>query len=143
MITKIENLTTNELEEILTIWLAANQEAHPFIPSAYWQDHFAEVKEALPLAELYVHRDKDKITGFVGISETYIAGIFVQHDYRNQGIGQELLNESKNAHSTLTLSVYAKNQPAYNFYLKHGFQLVNEQLDDTTGELEYQLIWEK
>ncbi|EOL45936.1 GNAT family N-acetyltransferase [Enterococcus caccae] len=143
MIKKIDTLTSTELEELLLIWLSANYDAHSFIAKAYWQDNLALVKEQLPQAELYVYYEKNKIVGFLGMKDTYIAGIFVLSDYRNKGIGRQLLAEAKYSQDTLRLSVYAKNQKAYDFYQNNGFQLTNEHTDESTGELEYQLDWKK
>lgn len=143
MINKIKNSPTAlELEEIVKIWFTANCEAHPFIPESYWKQNLDFVKNQLPHSELYVYRENNEIIGFMGMIDFYIAGIFIKSRHRNQGIGQQFLNEAKQAHDTLSLSVYAKNQIAVKFYKKHGFQLVNEQ-KDVTGELEYQLLWEK
>lgn len=142
MIKKIESPTAKELEAILSIWLKANQEAHPFIPASYWQENLAYVKKQLPQADLYTYNKNGTIIAFLGITKTYIAGIFVMNGYRQQGIGKKLLNEVKSRYNTLSLSVYAKNQKALDFYLKQGFQQVSEQID-STGELEYQLVWEK
>ncbi|MGM0217762.1 GNAT family N-acetyltransferase [Enterococcus sp. AZ126] len=142
MIKKINNLSPNELEEIIQIWLTANGEAHPFIPASYWRDNLDFVREQLPQATLYVYHEKNKIIAFLGMNEQYISGIFVKRPYRSQGIGQKLLNTVKNNHERLTLSVYAKNQKAVKFYMNQGFKQLNEQLDNT-GELEYHLVWEK
>lgn len=142
MIKKIDVLTSFELDEIVQIWLTANCEAHPFIPESYWQKNVEFVKEELPKADLYIYCEKNKIIGFLGMNDTYIAGIFVLNGYRNLGIGQKLLDEAKQVHDELTLSVYAKNQKAVNFYKKQGFRQINQQTDNT-GEIEYQLLWKK
>ncbi|EOI01837.1 hypothetical protein UAY_01245 [Enterococcus moraviensis ATCC BAA-383] len=142
MIKKMDTLTTGELEEILDIWLTANYDAHPFIPDSYWQENLAFVREQLPLAELYIYREQNKILGFLGVTDSYIAGIFVRSDYRKQGIGKKLLDTVKQTHDTLNLSVYEKNSNALTFYDKHGFQKSNESIDET-GEREYHLIWKK
>lgn len=142
MIKKMDTLTTGELEEILDIWLTANYDAHPFIPDSYWQENLAFVREQLPLAELYIYREQNKILGFLGVTDSYIAGIFVRSDYRKQGIGKKLLDTVKQTHDTLNLSVYEKNSNALTFYDKHGFQKSSESIDET-GECEYHLIWKK
>ncbi|WP_429950859.1 GNAT family N-acetyltransferase [Enterococcus sp. AZ101] len=142
MIKKIDHLTVSELETILGIWLTANCEAHPFIPKSYWQKNLSSVKEQLPQADLYTYSESDQISAFLGMTGTYIAGIFVKNDYRGQGIGSKLLTEAKCSTTSLSLCVYAKNKQALHFYQRQGFQKVHEQFD-STGELEYQLVWEK
>lgn len=126
----------------MAIWLTANCEAHPFIPESYWQNHLNSVREQLPQADLYTYSKNDQIIAFLGMTGTYIAGIFVKNDYRGQGIGSKLLTEAKRSTNPLSLSVYAKNKQALHFYQRQGFQKVHEQFD-STGELEYQLVWEK
>ncbi|MBO0471406.1 GNAT family N-acetyltransferase [Enterococcus sp. DIV0242_7C1] len=142
MIKKVEKLNSKELEEILEIWLTVNIEAHFFIPKNYWLEHLESVKEQLPLADLYLAIENDTIVGFLGLSNTYIAGIFVLSAYQNQKIGESLLNEVKSVNNQLSLSVYQKNQKALAFYLKHDFQIIDKQID-ANDELEYQLIWKK
>ncbi|MEI5995370.1 N-acetyltransferase [Candidatus Enterococcus mansonii] len=142
MIKKITHLTSEELDRLLNIWLEATIEAHPFIEKNYWLDNQSLLKEQLPQAELYVYMKDGKIVAFLGMIETYIAGLFVHTDYQNQGIGQQLLAEVKKDHKQLSLSVYVKNQRALHFYQKQGFRFVKENVDET-GELEHQLVWDR
>lgn len=142
MIKKIETPTTKELDILMEIWLAANLEAHSFVSKKFWLDNTAAVREQLPEADLYIYLKDDKIIGFAGLIDNYLAGIFVESNFRNQGIGKKLLTSIKKNHQTLTLSVYQKNQKAYRFYLNQGFKLAHTQVDEN-GELENQLIWGK
>ncbi|SJZ57578.1 Acetyltransferase (GNAT) family protein [Pilibacter termitis] len=86
VIRKIININEKQLEELLNIWLYSNLEAHSFIPDKYWYQNLLFVKEALVSAEIYSYIDKDKIIGFIGLSNNYIAGLFVNKDYRGRGI---------------------------------------------------------
>lgn len=142
MIKKIETSTTKELDILMEIWLTANIEVHSFVSKKFWLDNAASVRKQLPEADLYIYLKGDKIIGFAGLINNYLAGIFVESSFRNQGIGQNLLTSIKKNRQTLTLSVYQKNQKAYRFYLKQGFKL-DRTLVDENGELEHQLIWEK
>jgi putative acetyltransferase len=142
MIKKLTTITETEMDKLLEIWLQANSEAHSFIPNSYWQEHLAIVKEELPQADLYVYLKKEQILGFLGLVDTFVAGIFVQKEQRNQGIGQQLLMQAKQNCSHLTLTVYAKNEQAVHFYFSQGFKKIAEQLDQT-GEIEYVLQWSR
>ena len=44
---------------------------------------------------------------------------------------------------SLTLKVYQKNINAINFYKKSGFIIVNENIDESTNEVEYIMSWRK
>jgi putative acetyltransferase len=140
MIKKLSSITEPEMEKLLEIWLQANVEVHSFIPASYWQEQLALVQEELPQADLYVYLKEEQILGFLGLVDTFVAGIFVQKEHRSQGIGQQLLMQAKQDCSQLTLTVYAKNEKAVHFYFNQGFRKTAEQLDQT-GELEYLLQW--
>ncbi|MGO2083925.1 GNAT family N-acetyltransferase [Vagococcus sp.] len=142
MIEIIENMTEKERDELMEIWLYSNQEAHDFISPDYWEIHFESVKASLPLAKIIVYKRKNKISGFLGLSDNYIAGLFVSSSEREKGIGTQLLNEAKKK-SSLMLHVYQKNKGAVAFYNKHGFKKQEESIDSETMEIEEYLVWKR
>lgn len=102
------------------------------------------VREAILKANVYVYEDKDgKIAGFTGVTDGYLAGIFVRRDRRSRGIGKALLDFCKRRNPKLTLHVYKKNLAAYRFYKREGFLEEGIQRDPATGEKEYYQIWEE
>ena len=60
---------------------------------------------------------------------------------RSGGIGTALLDLAKKGRSALTLRVYQKNERAVKFYLRNGFRIREEGLDEGTGEKEYEMVW--
>lgn len=143
LIKKLENPTQEEINCILDIWLNSNIEAHRFIPKDYWLNNYDDVKSALPKAELLVSYDLETITGFLGLIDGYIAGIFVKSKYRSLGIGGKLLDAAREHNNKLVLNVYSKNIKAIEFYSNNGFKKVKESIDPETNEPEYQFIWMK
>lgn len=143
MIRIITDISMSELEDIMTIWLEVNTEAHEFIDKNYWIEQFDFVKQAIQTATLFAYYNQTKIVGFIGLVDDYIAGIFVQKAYQNKGIGSKLLSFAKAENDTLSLSVYRKNQPALTFYLKQGFEISTKQLDERTQEEEYVMVWDR
>lgn len=133
----IRQLQKADIEQVMQIWLSGNVDAHPFIPGEYWRSHYAQVQEQILQAEVFVCETDGQIRGFIGITDGYIAGIFVDGNYRSCGIGRQLLESAKQTHDTLVLNVYKKNQRAVLFYLREGFSIVSEGLDEGTGETEY------
>ena len=101
------------------------------------------VQEQLLQAEVFVYEKDGIIRGFIGITDGYIAGIFVDRKCRSCGIGKHLLEYVKQTHSTLSLGVYQKNKRAFSFYLREGFSILSEELDEATGETEYTMIWKE
>lgn len=140
MIRRLEN---RDLEQTAKIWLDTNREAHDFIPGSYWENHYLMVKEMLLQAEVYVYEAEQEIRGFVGLDDTYIAGIFVRSKDQSLGIGTQLLDFVKERKEELSLRVYQKNENAIRFYQREAFQVQEEGIDEDTKEKEYLMIWRK
>ncbi|MDT2456703.1 GNAT family N-acetyltransferase [Enterococcus avium] len=141
MIRRIETITDADLENIASIWLRSNFESHAFIDRNYWLKNYQTVKASLTTADLYAYYHNEKIIGFLGLIDEYIAGIFVLQEYRSLGIGGQLLARIKEKHSKLLLSVYQKNERAVQFYLKQGFTILKETTDYETTEEEFLMEW--
>lgn len=141
----IRSLRALDLAAVMRIWFDANAKAHDFVPEEYWQSHYQEVKELLPQAEVYVYEDAGsrEILGFIGLTDSYIAGIFVKESARSRGIGKQLLDYGKGLKPELSLSVYQKNSRAVAFYEREQFAVQEESLDESTGEKEFVMRWEK
>ena len=109
----------------------------------YWHSHFNEVQETLLQAKVFVYDINGKVLGFIGLMNEYIAGIFVDRNYRSTGIGTQLLTYAKQKYDTLSLSVYQQNLRAVAFYHRVGFSILSEGVDEDTGEKEYTMCWGK
>lgn len=132
----IRNMNENDTEHVMQIWLATNVQTHDFIPETYWKSQFDNVKKIIPESEVYVCEVSDKIVGFIGLSENYIAGIFVVSDFQSHGIGKKLLDYAKRLKHELCLHVYQKNTRAVKFYQREGFVIESETIN-STGEKEF------
>lgn len=132
-----------DLDRVLDIWLAANLQAHSFLPAAYWEGNWEAVRQALPQAEVYVWEAEREILGFVGLEGDYIAGIFVHPEAQSRGLGRELLDRAKEGREELSLHVYQRNARAAAFYRREGFSALEEGADGATGEKELQMVWRR
>ena len=132
-----------DLDNIMEIWLKSNIEAHNFVDKNYWINNFDLVKSMIKESEIYIYEENNKILGFIGLSEDYIAGIFIDKEFRNKGIGKKLLDYAKDKKDKLSLDVYEKNNKAMNFYIKNQFIIDEKNFDDENNEYEYRLIWNK
>lgn len=139
----IRRLQKADIDRGMALWLDANLKAHDFVPAAYWRSNFELVKEMLPQAEIYVYEDAGEIQGFVGLTGEYIEGIFVSGEMQSQGIGKRLLDHIKAMKDTLRLSVYQKNTRAIRLYQREGFVIQHEGLDESTGEKEFTMLWQR
>lgn len=131
----------DDVKRVMEIWLEGNIEAHHFVSKEYWLLNYQTVQEQILQAEIYVYESDEKIKGFAGVMDDYIAGIFVDKKYRSMRVGKQLLDYVKEVHSSLSLGVYQKNKRAVDFYLREGFLISAEGLDEETGEEEYIMSW--
>lgn len=140
----IRKLRENDLAAVIEIWLDSNIKAHYFIPKEYWISNYPAVKEMLPQAEVYVYEEEDtqQIIGFIGLTENYIAGIFVQENAQSRGIGKRLLNYVKEIKTNLSLNVYQKNVRAISFYQREQFIIQSENTDEN-NEKKFIMSWKK
>lgn len=139
MIRRFEN---KDLDQVMSIWLQANMESHSFIESDYWKNNYEMVREMLPKAEVFVSEENGQIRGFIGLIDTYIAGIFVRVAEQSKGVGTELLHTVMKLRDNLRLNVYKKNTKVVSFYRHYGFQIINQGIDESTLE-EYTMEWHR
>lgn len=107
MIRKMEAM---DHDVVMDIWLHGNLAAHSFLSPTYWKKQYAMVSQAIQEAEVYVYEENGAVVGFVGLQDTYIAGIFVSEAMQNRGIGKKLMDELKKHKTILHLHVYEKNE---------------------------------
>ncbi len=139
----IRTLQKADINSVADIWLDTNIKAHNFISAQYWKDNFETVKTMLSQADVYVYENSNKIEGFIGLNENYIAGIFVRNEAQSTGIGKQLLDFIKSIKQQLHLSVYQKNTQAVKFYQRENFHIQCENTDKNTNEKEYIMIWKQ
>ena len=141
----IREYRKNDLVTIMQIWLDTNIQTHNFISEKYWIDNYELVKEMLPQAEIYLYEDdvSNKIEGFIGLTNDYIAGIFVRDRVQSKGIGKQLLDYVKSFKSSLNLSVYQKNKRAIRFYQREHFVIQFENVDKNINENEFIMSWSR
>lgn len=143
MISCESDISGERLKRVADLWLDANLEAHSFIDQHYWLSNYEPVKRQLAQATLFVATQSKTIVGFLGITNNYIAGLFVDKRVRRQGVGRQLLDAVKAGRSELTLSVYEKNQAAYHFYNMQGFYKEAITIDEATGESVFEMKWQR
>ena len=133
----IRSFRQSDMELIMEIWLAGNLQAHSFIPESYWRSNWEAVRGQIPEAEICVWEEDGAVLGFIGLTDGYVAGLFTAEGHRSRGIGRRLLEHCREKHDCLTLRVYVRNRRAVDFYLREGFSIVSEEMDEGTGEREY------
>ncbi|TEB06037.1 putative N-acetyltransferase YjaB [Pelotomaculum schinkii] len=141
----IKRFEDSHVKEVMSIWLNTNITAHSFIPKKYWVDNYNIVKdEYLPVATSFIYEENNTIKGFISIIDnSFIGALFVSEEYQGQGIGNKLIDYSKELYSHLELGVYVENYRAINFYKKCNFKIKTEQPNEDSGFMEYIMEWRR
>lgn len=132
-----------DLKRVMRIWYDGNLEAHDFVDKNYWERNFGYVKRSLPESEVYVYEIDGYVVGFVGIDEGYIAGLFVDKEYRGVGIGTKLIDYVKELYDFFTLHVFENNYGAVTFYENRGLIKKEESVHEDLGEVEYLMYYRR
>ena len=139
----IRNFNDFDLKRVMRIWYEGNLEAHDFVDKNYWEKNFGFVKRSLPESEVYVYEIDGYVVGFVGIDEGYIAGLFVDKEYRGVGIGTKLIEYVKELYDFFTLHVFENNYGAVTFYENRGLIKKEESIHEDLGEVEYLMYYRR
>ncbi len=139
----LRTMKIDDLDLVVQIWLECNRQAHSFIEADYWEKNKEKVRKMLPLSLIKVAEIESDIVGFIGMNETKIEGLFVNSNFQSRGIGHSLIEWAKTRNEVLMLNVYQKNQRALEFYLKEGFVIHEQLIDEETGEIELLMQWKR
>lgn len=133
-----------EVNKLVEIWYEGSLIAHGFIDKNYWKSQQTKMEEKyIPMSETYVVSNEKDIVGFVSMMNNYLAALFIDVKHQGGGYGKGLLDFVKRQRENIQLKVYKKNNKAVDFYLKNGFVIKEETLDEQTSEEEYLMEWEK
>src|SRR5699024_5444176 len=91
----------------------------------------------IPMSETHVITNQTKIIGFISMVEGYLAALFIDVAYQNNGAGKELWNFEKRRRNKIRLKVYKENLSEVSFYEKNGFIIKEELADEHTNKQEY------
>ena len=135
----IRSLENKDIDRVMNIWLKSTIKAHDFISKEYWENNYNDVKNIyIPMANTFLYEDEEKIKGFISIiNNEFIGALFVDVDYQGIGIGKALINYTMDKYKKLNLAVYRDNKKSVEFYLKNGFKIIKEQVNDDSGYIEY------
>lgn len=115
---KIRGYRNEDLKKIEEIWLKGNKEAHAFVSEEFFLGHLPMLRELMPKVTVLVSEEEDTVTGFLGMEDGFILGLFVDPVKQGQGIGRELLQEAKRKTDVLTLKAFIRNERAVAFYIR-------------------------
>jgi putative acetyltransferase len=131
----IREYQPQDLKSIMAIWLQGNEQAHNFISPDFFKQNSAMVEMLIPMSTVYV-QDIEGVKGFIGLTENYISGLFVEENFRGKSTGKALIDKAKQRHNELLVHVYKENSDAIHFFLSQNFDIVSESINEETNENE-------
>ena len=138
----IRKSDAKDIDRILEIWHSSVLDTYEFIKPEHWDEISHKVKEKFLNSDIYVYEEK-LIKGFILIDNGYIDELYIKKEYRSNGIGKKLIDYVKNQYDELSLNIFQKNSRGISFYLKNGFKIVEENVEDFTNEKGYYMLWKK
>ncbi len=129
-----------DLSNLLEVWYAASQVAHPFLDEAFFDQERRDIPALyLPQAETWVYERDGVVVGFIALIGNEVGAIFVDPKLHGQGIGRALMDKARSLRDVLELDVFKDNLVGRRFYEAYGFRPVTEHVHEETGFVQLRL----
>jgi putative acetyltransferase len=130
----IRRANPTEGDVLVDIWLRSVRATHTFLSEE-------DIQSLLPAARDYLTSDEPElwllcadsgaIMGFMGMSGSEIAALFLAPEFRGRGGGRQLVRHAQELRGELTVDVNEQNAAARRFYEACGFVVEGRsELDD-------------
>ncbi|MCF5865827.1 N-acetyltransferase [Aeromonas veronii] len=140
----IRPLLTTDLDAAVELWYQASVQAHDFIPTAFWHEQRAAMRDIyLPASKSWGYEEDGQLLGFISWYQGSVAALFISPDHQSHGLGRQLLEHLKAQYDRLELTVYAENEQARRFYSRNGFKEGEQQLCEHSGHPELVMHWQQ
>lgn len=129
-----------EFPRLVQVWRTSVDATHDFLKD----EHRDAIEQRLasdyfPNVNLIVAEIRGEIVGFAGTSESNLEMLFVDANFRGEGVGGALLEVVVCDHGVQSVDVNEQNHQAVGFYLHSGFEVVGRSEVDGDG-LPYPLL---
>jgi putative acetyltransferase len=74
------------------------------------------------------------VVGFIALIGNEVGAIFVQPSHHRTGVGHRLMDTARELRGELEVEVFVANTIGRAFYAKYGFEAVEEQAHEATGQ---------
>ncbi|WP_018754362.1 acetyltransferase [Paenibacillus terrigena] len=128
-----DNLTDNELFQILRVWEASVRATHHFLAEEDIVSLIPLVQSGVPQVEhvICIEDQQQEIQAFMGIHGDKIEMLFVDPELRGKGIGKKLITYALDDMNVNYVDVNEQNPQAVGFYEHVGFEVYERsELDD-------------
>lgn len=121
-------------DEVLRVWAAASERAHPFLSAGFLERERREIRNVhLPQADTWVWEAAGRVVGFASLVGTEVGAVFVDPEFQRSGIGWALLDHVRALRGELEVEVFRDNVIGRAFYAKYGFEPMLRKVHEPTG----------
>jgi putative acetyltransferase len=133
---RVQTPSFNDYPELIRVWEASVRATHDFLPDDYICLLREQMrKQYLDAVMLICCKDRhQRISGFAGVAAGRVEMLFVDPEYRSQGVGKQLLRYAIEHLNAEQLDVNEQNPQALGFYLKQGFEIIGRSETDGMGQ---------
>jgi putative acetyltransferase len=131
----IRQYEDTDLEAVLSSWESATRLAHPFMTDAFIAQERKNVAELyLPNTDTWVVELSAEVKGFIALMGNEVGAIFLQPECHGRGAGKALMDKAQALHGDLEVEVFKENAIGRKFYVRYGFEPLEEKLHEPTGQ---------
>lgn len=135
----IREITEIDYPRLMEIWQSAVLNTHDFLK----EEDFLYYKEMLPTyfehVALFGFEKEEVLVGFIGTSKENIEMLFIDNNFRGNGIGKKLITFAISTLKINKVDVNEQNTQAVDFYKYVGFKIVKRSALDEKGK-EYPIL---
>ena len=131
----IRDYKEKDAEDVMTLWLEAQNIAHPFLEEDFVSKVKIMMKEQfIPNSKTWVYEQDKHVIGFIAMMNNEIGGLFVNPTEQSKGIGTQLLKFASQFHEELEVEVFDENKIGKPFYIKQGFIEISNYTHEETNQ---------
>lgn len=135
-IERLDSLSDDILDELLTVWEKSVRSSHHFLQEediAYFKPlvrnrYFQSVRLFV------IYGENGQIAAFMGLSDDLLEMLFVLPEEQGYGYGKALVNYAINECNIYKVDVNEDNEQAYLFYLHMGYKVIGRDELDPSGK---------
>ncbi len=130
----IRRLLTDEVDDLIEVWLASTISGQSFLPEAHWRAMETDVRDdLLPIAETWVVEVDGTLVAFMSVIGDLIGGLFTHPDHQGKGYGSALIEHARGRYDPVFVEVFEANGKAIGFYRSRGFVDHDRRMDGESG----------
>lgn len=132
---EVKERTTTLVKQLLEVWESSVKATHLFLS----EEEITNIKQYVPQAFAGVpilvvaQDDNGKPIGFMGIADKMLEMLFIDNEFRGQGVGKQLLQYGIDTYGVNELAVNEQNPLAKGFYEHMGFKVYKRSELDEQG----------